>query len=170
MVDVNQLINALPEHIRKSYNMNDEDNIDFSKEKGMHTPDFDYYPGMSCVVIDGVIIYWEKDKPYIRPTNPAHLKALKQRIQARRHDSIGVIHKTKHNPENKLYCILQSKKDEISGMQKIAFDDSWIYYDNSEVNMTDELTQNIAKTLFAIQRYDAEFIIPKADKDPANWE
>lgn len=169
MVNWTDLIQKLPENIRQLYELNEKP-FDFSGAKGIHTKDFDYYPSLFCAIVDDILVYWDKDRPYVKPNIPEHLAALKERIAARRFHTIGIIHKVKHDPQNKIYCILSSEKTDVSGLEKIAFDNSWIYYDSNEVDMQNETTQTLAKVLFASQRYDAEYIIPSADKNPAHWE
>lgn len=169
MINITELIQTLPKQVRELYHFNEKP-FDFSKEKGIHGKNFTYYPSLSCAIVDDIIVYWDSDKPYIKPTIPEHLAAIKERIAARRFHSIGIIHTEKKTNEPKLYCQLVSKNHNTSGLERIAFDDTWIYYDNKEVDMQNKEIQTIAKALFASQRYDAEYIIPSADKNPANWE
>jgi len=50
---------------------------DISHEKCIHEKDFDYYPELCCVIIDGIIVKWDKSANWISPYNPEYIKTFK---------------------------------------------------------------------------------------------
>lgn len=162
------LLKQLPKTIKETYGLNEPS--DLSKERKIRTENYQYYPDIPCMIVDDITVFWDKERPYIKPQIPEHLAAIKERIHGKRYESIGIIHTVKHDNENKIYCMLVSKNTDVSGLQAIAFDNTMIYYDNNEVDMQNDLTKTLAKVLFAAQRYETEYIVPSKDKNPANWE
>ena len=150
--------------------------FDYSPYECVHTNEYDYYPELNCVVINGIAIIWETDMNDvipINPENPEHLAELERRIERRFVPKCAIV--SIHEKTRKMNCQIHSDNERTrkltQELRSVPFEEGDIYYDPDNIDLANNPEMLLlAKCLFTAKKYEAIGIIPYKDTEPRNWE
>lgn len=148
--------------------------FDFSPYQRVHTKEYDYYPEIPAMVIFDTIIHWDsKDKKYINPAKPEQLSWIKDKLLPTK-NAVGLIRVSDKNGNMNCTLLSETQMQNIlqhdnSPYKRVAFDGSWIYYNDNDIDINEPRNQQIMEALFYFARREPMQIITADSNNPADW-
>lgn len=137
----------IPDEIIKKYKISTNSNL--SNLPHVCINGFEHYPDIPGIIYNGILITWG-NSDCVDLQNPDHIAFIK--------DLITTIEKTccritKNKITGMLSCLLCNKdKYPQTEMPFISFDDTRIFYDSNDIDISDKMTRKTIETLCYLKR------------------
>lgn len=167
-----EFLKQLPKDILTNYHMRIVDDI--TKEPCIHEKDFDYYPQDNLVIINGIIVKWDKSADWVSPYNPEHITEFKKRANELRKAYDTMIMVVSRSKDGKLFTQTMNPKHPRTKKYKdfphVTFDGNTIYYYDDMVdlknNKKDLLT---AQAILVTEKQNIIGIDAEKNIPPEEW-